>query len=513
MLSPAIPVSNAPPLATSVSREQTLHRVLQWISYVAAFGLACAFLSALVARNALTPVEGIVAIHSHMLASGKGLYYDYSHYPYTVSPYGPLFYAANALLERIGFPVYTGGRVISFGSLLAILWSGYRILRTLAPSSSAAARTAWILCAVCSNTIYWGTTGQVDLLAVALSIMAMERLFVWRESGSARDFWLSSALVVLAVFSKQTALAAGLAIAFTLLKDDLKAALRWIAATALAGVCTVAFLQWATGGHYLANAVFANLNPFRLEKLVQQAQYFGLTAGGLLLVVVLGLRTISQRTYPLFLYGALAAAIWLLTAPKVGSDLNYQVEMTTILALAAALVLHESGFFEALIHNRKTWVTMLQIPLLLFVGLNLTLTVRVVLERAMLDSLNTKAVADLKPYLGREERQRVLGGSYDALMQLRGAIEIETLIYTLLVDAGRIDPAPVLKDIEARRFDSIVLPLDLAATERPDWLNDEVNPLPKSHLDAIRKNYRLVKHLEGAFLNGDYIYEPNPSRN
>ncbi len=511
MLSPAIPAH--PGLATSdaTTRQRMLHRVLHWMSIVAAVGLVAAFAVAMLARNALTPVEGIVAIHSHMLAGGKGLYYDFSHYPYTVSPYGPIYYGLNALLELAGMPLYSGGRLISFAALIATLWSGWRMLRVLVSGNPFAALAGVVLAGVCANTIYWGTTGQVDMLAVAFSFAAFERFLSWRESGKGSGFWLSAGLVVLAVFTKQTALAVGAAIALTLLYEDRRTAFRWIAATAFGGIATVGILHWATGGQYLQNAVFANLNPFSAEKLVQQAQYFGLTAGGLLLVVLCGWRTITKRTYPLFLYIALAAVVWLLTAPKIGSDLNYQVEMTTGLAFAAALVLHQSGFFEALIENRRSWLTMLQMPLLLFVGLNLTLTVRTVVERSLLDSLNTKATAELRPYLG-PQRSRVLGGSYDTLMQLRGAIEVETLIYTLLVDAGRIDPRPVLNDIEAGRFDTILLPIDLAAAEPPEWLNDEVNPLPKSHLNAIRKHYHLVKHLDGAFLNGDYIYEPNPSR-
>jgi hypothetical protein len=504
MLSPALPANAS--LATSVSRERILLRVLNWMSILVIAGLVAAFGASIIARNALTPVEGIVAIHSHMLAGGKGLYYNFNHYPFTVSPYGPIFYGFSALLELAGLPIYAGGRLISFAALLGALWSASRIVKVLAPGNPFALLTGFVLTGACANTLYWGTTGQVDILAIAFSIGAFERFLHWRNT-RAGGFWTSALLVVLAVYTKQTALAAGAAIALTLLREDWKLGLRWIGVTAGAGLSILLALDIATRGQHLQNAIFANLNPFSIDKLIQQAQYFGLTAGGLLLVVLCGWRAVTKRTYPLFLYTAIASVIWLLTAPKVGSDLNYQIEMTLGLAVAAALVLEESGFFQAVIENRKTWVTMLQIPLLLFVGLNLTLTVRTVAERGLLDSLTTKATNELRPYLG-SHKARVLGGSYDTLRQLRGSIEVETLIYTLLVDAGRIDPTPVLKDIEAGRFDTILLPIDLAVTERPDWLNDEVNPLPKSHLNAIRKRYRLVKHLDGAFLNGDYIYEP-----
>jgi hypothetical protein len=40
------------------------------------------------AEHEFTPAESIVALHSNMLASGDGIYYDLNRYPYTVSLYG-----------------------------------------------------------------------------------------------------------------------------------------------------------------------------------------------------------------------------------------------------------------------------------------------------------------------------------------------------------------------------------------------------------------------------------------
>jgi len=142
------------------------------------------------------------------------------------------------------------------------------------------------------------------------------------------------------------------------------------------------------------------------------------------------------------------------------------------------------------------------------VALNLTLTARTAAERAVFDSTKTADIEALRPYWGMNKR-RVLGGHYDATLQLRGRIEVETLIYTLLVEAGRVDPGPVLRDIDAGQFDTVMLPFDVTAGPKPTWLNAEVTPLPKAQLDAVRAHYRLVKHLDGAFLNGNYIYEPN----
>ncbi len=492
--------------ASVTQRERALRLTLQVTAWLAGLGLFAMIAIALWARSALTPVEGIVALQSRMFASGEGLYYDLNRYPFTVAAYGPIYYSLCAALDLAGIPSYAGARLISILALLASLWSGWRMLRVL--TANHADRVAGVLlAAVTANLLFWGTAGQVDMLAISFSLAAFASFLEWRESLISSKLWLAGLLVVLAAFTKQTAICAGAAIGLTLLWEDRRQAVRWIAAVAAAGAAIAGILQWVTHGAFLDNAVFANLNPFSAEKLGQQSKYFLLTAGGLVATVLSGLHRIHRRTMPLFLYTGLATVLWLLTAPKVGSDLNYQVEMTLLLAFTVGTVLDENGFFRAIVEQRRTWATMLQMPILLHVALNLALTVRNTRERLITEPMKTLEVEGLRPYLG-PDRQRVLVAHYDALLQLRGRVEVETLIYTLLVNAGRTGGGPVLRDLEAKRFDTIVLPMDLTAATNPEWLNREVTPLPQAHLDAIRRDYRMVKHVDGPHLDGDYVYEP-----
>ncbi len=486
-------------------RERGLHRALQLASILTAFGLVAVFAVALWAQNGLTPVEGIVGLHSHMFAQGQGLYHPLNQYPYTVAAYGPIYYSLCAMLDRLGVPIYLAARGISILALLGALWFCWRILRRLVPGDAAARATGLLLAASTANLLYWGTVGQVDMLAVCCSLAAFSTFLDWRAGNG--SIWLAAIFVVLAVFTKQTAIASGAAIGLTLLREDRRTAFRWIPAVAFAGGSIAAVLQIATHGAYLDSAIFANLNPFASTKLLDQGQYFLLTAGGLLLTFLCGVPSLARRAGPLVLYTGLSIIVWLLTAPKIGSDLNYQLEMTLLLAIAAGVGLGQMGFFPAVIANRRTPITLLQIPIVLHIALNLTLTARTAAERAVFESVKTAEIESLRPYL-RPDDSRVLGGSYDATLQLRGRIEVETLIYSLLVEAGRIDPGPVQRDLEAGRFDTVILPFDVSAPQKPEWLTAELASLPQTQLDAVRTHYRLVKHLDGAFLNGNYIYEP-----
>ncbi len=487
------------------TRERGIARVFHVACLLAGLGVVALFAVALWARNGLTPVEGIVGLHAHMMAQGEGLYHPLNQYPYTVAAYGPIYYSLCAALDRLGVPVYLAARSISFVALLGSLWFCWRILVRLVPQDRSARTAGLLLAASTANLLYWGTVGQVDMLAVCFSLAAFSTYLDWRAGSS--SLWLAGLFVVLAVFTKQTAISSGAVISLLLLREDRRTALRWIPAVALAGGAIAATLQVATQGAYLENALFANLNPFAWGKLADQAQYFLLTSGGLLLIVVCCLPAVTRASSPVFLYAGVSLAVWLLTAPKVGSDLNYQLEMTLLLAVAAGVGLGQTGFFPAVFANRRNAITLLQIPLALHIALNLTLTARNAAERVVFESAKTAEIESLRPYMASPHR-RVLGGSYDATLQLRGRIEVETLIYTLLVEAGRIDPGPVQRDLESGRFDTVILPFDISGGQTPTWLNAELTPLPKAQLEAVRTRYRLVKHLDGAFLNGNYIYEP-----
>ncbi len=56
---------------------------------------------------------------------------------------------------------------------------------------------------------------------------------------------------------------------------------------------------------------------------------------------------------------------------------------------------------------------------------------------------------------------------------------METLIYTLLISAGAVDPEPVRRDLEHGVFATVVLPQDVFAPESTRDL--EVGTLPRCY--------------------------------
>jgi hypothetical protein len=209
----------------------------------------------------------------------------------------------------------------------------------------------------------------------------------------------------------------------------------------------------------------------------------------------------------LYLYTVFAAIVWLATSPKVGSEPNYQIEMLLLLALCAACTLDRLQFFEKLESGDTSWVTLLQIPLLLQIVLNIGLTFKMAVVRVEHERQFRKETAILMPVLASRPGP-LLTWQYDIALQAGRPLELDVWFYTLLVNAGRIDPHQVLGDLANQRFRTVILGMNVFNSTGSRWRNAETLFLPEAHLDQIRKHYRLVAHVPGPYLAGDYVYEP-----
>src|SRR5262249_24600747 len=103
---------------------------------------------------------------------------------------------------------------------------------------------------------------------------------------------------------------------------------------------------------------------------------------------------------------------------------------------------------------------------------------------------------------------RMISTDLNSEVRLRGRIEMEVLIYKLLVEAGAVDPEPVRRDIAARAFSTIILFEDVNRHEFE--MHAELATLAPAQIQEVRKHYRLVDHIPGPYVNGLYVYKPAP---
>lgn len=487
----------------SETREIWCRRVLLAASALAVLALLCHFGLMLWGQHEFSSPESVVAAQSTMLAREGTLYYSLRDYPYTVSAYMPVFYLLEAALIKAGLPAYLAGRLISFAALLGIFTLVWRIVM-IYTRHYYYAWTGLILCVSTSLVLSWGTVGQVDTLAVYFAMLGVYYYSRYLIQGE-NTLWIAAVCTIAAFFTKQTMLACPCAIFLSLWFRNRKLALKFAAGVGGACVVLVLCLTAALGPRFLGNTVFANINPFAWRKVAQHVQYLSIFAGQLVIVAVVGFRAVMRSpAKALFLYLGLAGSVWGITVPKIGSDSNYQIETTVILILCTCVALHALDYFPLLFRGSKNWVTLLQIPLAIHLVLNYRMMEPSLLARFMNEQLFRRQVAAERQY---DDGGRWLSADINGAAHLRGHLEVEPLIYTLLVRAGRIDPEPLRRDIARQAFSTIVLYRDVNASFDPDL---ELLSFSDAQLDEIRRHYRIAAHIPGPYLNGIYVYKPLP---
>lgn len=457
---------------------------------------------ALWASSEFTQPEGIVATQIRHFAQTGALYFDLKQYPYTVCAYMPVFYSLGAALVKSGLPVLIGVRLLSLLSLAALLWLVGRIT-ALYGLSRLEQRLAMALAGLTQILLGWGTVGQVDMLAFTLSLAAFHQYLRFARTG-ANSLDFAAAFSLAALLTKQTTLAAPATIVLLLAVSHPRRALRFALLVGGLGAALIFGLNALLDGRFLANTVFANINPFALYKLRLPLEYFGIVLSPLLLIVLAGLpAALRQSSGAPYLYLALALSLFLVTSAKVGADSNYLIESSVLLVLCGTLSLSRLNFFSLFARGSQSWVTLLVLPLGLYVVQNTRVGIMNLEKRFAREQQFAAQVSTVKPYLSRPGR--ILSADSNALVQSGHSFEVEPLIYRLLVEAGRIDGRPLLDDIERAAFSTIVLYEDVAAVPDPD---PEIPRLTPAQMDAVRRRYTLVKHAPGPNLAGLFVYQP-----
>ena len=287
------------------------------------------------------------------ILAGESIYKaDLSQPPYTISNYPPVYPLLVAgLRQATGLGWFQAGRAIS---LTAALVSSALI--GLLAVQAGAKRAAGLLAAALflghPYVALWSGLARVDLLALAFSLAGLWIVIAHPHSGR----WLAAAvlLLTLSVFTRQTFLLAAPVTALAWLwGHNRKQALFF--ALGLGWLCASCFLaiNIATQGGFYQNIVLANVNQYEVSRTLAMLQQLAviwlpalllgaLAAGRAIYAWVrslagqprAGLRPLSPAV-GLAVYAVLALAA-ALTVGKVGSDINYFLELISACAILAA---------------------------------------------------------------------------------------------------------------------------------------------------------------------------------
>ena len=431
-------------------------------------------------RYSLDYGEAPLVDHAMHLASGENIYRnDLSSPPYTISNYPPLYIA----LLAIGVKLFGAAGSFYFGRIISVLcmWAAgfFLMLIVYGPTRDrVAALSAGLVFLAFPFVVFWSPLLRIDMLALALSLGGL-CLLIWRPVSS-RGLIYVALLLVAAIYTRQSyGLAAPLAAFVWLLIRDWRQALRL--ALLVGGLSAVLFLilNSLTHGGFFFNIVTANVNEFKLDLLkynwdqLRKAAFIPLCIAVFSLILIPRWNPLWALATP-YLIGATLSAV---TIGKIGSNVNYLLELCAAVGLAAGTAVAWSRTHLSFYSLRAV--------LFLLLAFGMGRMVRTTLQDFTGDLRERRAAANqlsqLEAFVA-ETPGPILADEYMGMLTLQGRpLVIQPFEVTQLALAGKWDQNILLDQINNKEFASIIL------FDRP-WLKERWTP---EMLAAINKSYRL----------------------
>jgi hypothetical protein len=388
---------------------------------------------------------------------------DLSSPPYTISNYPPLFVLTLTPLVALLGPNFWAGRLVSILAALAVALFLARIVREEGRHRFAGLVAGALFWAM-PYVVHWSSLLRIDLLALALSSAA---LYLFVHTPEARSTLIGGGLLLVgAIYTRQSyALAAPLA-AFVWLWHKAGWRRAFTLAALVAGVSLVLFLllNTLTGGGFLFNIVTANVNAFSWDRVTWNLENFARDAPFLLLLgaVSLGaMPALGLSHWPLVVPYLIGAFLSGLTIGKIGSNVNYFLELCAALSLTTGTWVAWAAAAE-----EKQWRRWIRAGLLLLLALQVGWLIRSTLgeyvprlrERRAATALLEDLEWEVAHARGPEETYPVIGDEYMGLVTLQGwPLYIQPFEMTQLAQAGLWDQTAFVEEIRDGAFDMILI--------------------------------------------------------
>ncbi len=406
----------------------------------------------------------------------RGVYRrDISSPPYTISNYPPLYVLTLTPFVGLFGPNFWAGRAISTTCALASGAALALIIHTHTRDRLAAAISGLLFLAV-PYVVHWSSLLRIDLLALACSLVGLYFLVRWP---SARWSMISAGLLLLAaIYTRQSyALAAPLAAFVWLLVRDWRRALGLAALVGGLAVALLLILNTVTRGGFFFHVVVANVNEFGIERLQWNLRQLCVTAPILLLLGAgsLFIAPGRQGLWPLLAPYLVGAALSGLTIGKIGSNVNYFLELSATLSLAAGALVARS--------RERPW---LRIVLLVLLASQVVQLMRITVTEyggRLAERLEFREEIRELDGIVADAEGPVLADEYMGLLTLQGrALVVQPFEVTQLARAGLWDQTPLVDAIRDREFPLILIHyFPEYAVYRERWTSEM--------LTAVQHNY------------------------
>ena len=450
-----------------------------WAAYlIAAAGLALyaltQWLLALVNRIPVMYGEGAVANAARLARDGIA-YLDPDPSRFVASNYPPLYLHLASIVDP-----FVTGRFASIAATLAVAGMIFVGARPAGRVAAAALAIGWLALA---PVMIWGPALKPDLLALALTALAVVLLDRRRELAPIAGFAL-----VFAALAKPTALLPAAALVAWLAWSDRATLVRCGFGAAVAVVAAAVTVYLDSVPDVWRHVVTWNALSWSIDQAASIA-LIGVLVVGMPLGMAAVMRGIGGARAA-YLAGALAIVA---LGGREGATINYLLDVTVATALSLSAVatrLRARALFPVLALAQLALATAILDPLRVVPG-------RVPLTGAWGDPSRAATIA---PEIATGEPLLV---EDSGLLVARGSAPIvdDLFLWSRLVERGTIDAAPILNQVASARFRAVVSEADLEhldaapGFERQRWTDTLAR--------AVVARYRLDRH-DGAL----WIYVP-----
>lgn len=425
------------------------------------------------------------------LAAGHNIYRaDITAPPYTISNYPPLYVLTLVPFVKLFGPTFTAGRAISVLCTLASAAFLALTIYTLYKDRVAALVTGMLFLAV-PYVVHWSAFLRIDMLALALSTAALYVVARWPA-----ERWstvVTAVLLVGAIYTRQSyVLAAPLAAFVWLWAHSRRRAVELALLVGGLGLLLFLVLNLLTRGGFFYNIVSANVNEFGMDRLGRSVKDLLETAPILLIlgaVFVILAPVKGMPAWPLLVPYLIGAFLSVLTSGKIGSNVNYFLELAAALSLIGGTYIWWS--------RGRPWLrNFLLLILVLQGGWLLRQTMERPVAYVSFRANDRAAMNELDDLLAKVDGP-VLADEHMGLMTLQERpLYVQPFEVTQLSRAGRWDQTALLQSIEGHEFPLILVyqfPYSSAHEER--WTPEM--------LAAIEEYYKPAQNLAG-----NVVYRP-----
>jgi hypothetical protein len=438
--------------------------------------------------------EGPLLDQAIRLANFQNIYRaDLSQAPYTITNYPPLYVLLQVPLVWLFGPAYWYGRVISWLGMMTAAGALALILYTFTRDRLAVALGGVLLLTI-PYTAVWAPLARIDALALGLSLSGLAILARWPEKRW--SWWLTAVLLTASVYTRQSyGLAAPLAAFVWLLSRRLPGRAFMLAGLmAVLGLGLFAWLNYLTRGGFFFNIITANVNEFQWDLLADYVEDVTLRLPGLLLLAAFfGLvagwfRVKGWWLVTPYLVGATLSA---LTIGKIGSNVNYLLELSVALSLVAGLM---TAWLRSrpLAHTALSLLLAMQVLLLLPGSIN-----HWFIESRIAQPGDQARLAQLIS----QTAGPVLADEAIGLLPLAGhPLYLQPFEVTQLAVDGIWDQQPLLDDLDRQAFPLILI----FRVGGSDLVEERWTPQMLAH---IAQNYRRTEKVGDEFIYVD-VYRP-----